>query len=261
MTNIFWSEFAILLAGALVGAAAVLPYAVKLLNVSSQGKPLKLSLPALLALSFVQSTILLAAAIGLGLLAAHAIGLGAPYLEAALRGTRAVGIGAMIRIATVLGILAGALLLVADLSFLPHWPQALRDRARLTTLWDNFLASFYGGIDEELFMRLFGLSGLAWLLSRIWHTQAGLPTGGVLWIANVCMAVVFGLGHLPALKNIAGEISRIMLVRALVLNGVVGLLCGWLYWSYGLEAAIIAHFSVDIVYHVGGTIVLRARGL
>jgi membrane protease YdiL (CAAX protease family) len=34
------------------------------------------------------------------------------------------------------------------------------------------------------------------------------------------------------------------------LNGLGGLAFGWLYWKRGLESAIMAHFSADIVLHV-----------
>jgi hypothetical protein len=32
-------------------------------------------------------------------------------------------------------------------------------------------------------------------------------------------------------------------------NGLVGVVFGWLYWRYGLLAAMIAHFSADVVLH------------
>jgi len=79
----------------------------------------------------------------------------------------------------------------------------------------------------------------------------------VFWISIILMAIIFAVGHLPALKNLLGSITHIMLIRTLVLNIPIGLLCGWLFWSYGIESAILAHFTADIVYHVGGTLVLR----
>jgi membrane protease YdiL (CAAX protease family) len=33
-------------------------------------------------------------------------------------------------------------------------------------------------------------------------------------------------------------------------NTLVGIACGWLYWQRGLIAAILAHFSIDLVLHV-----------
>jgi len=253
MMPLFWSEFGILFVAALVGGAAVLPYSIRLLKGS--GKPLKMSISKLVLLSFLQTVILSAIVIGVGLLAAHAVGLGAPYIEATLAGTApAQPIVFMLEMAISLGVLAGAALLIADLFFLPYWPEQIVETARKTTLWENFLASLYGGINEELLMRLFGFSVLVWLLLFVWH-----PNIAIFWIVNVVMAVVFGIGHLPALKSLAGNISRIMLARTLLLNAPVGLICGWLFWTYGIEAAIVAHFSADVVYHVFGTVVLRRK--
>jgi len=197
MTRFFWSEFAILLAAALLGGLAIIPCSVRLLA-SSQHKPLKFPLPTLLLLSFLQTAILSALAIGVGLSAAHAIGLGAPYIEAGLAGAGSKQAVVHILLPAIgLGVLGGAALLLLDLLFLRYWPPELVDFAQRTRLWANFFASFYGGINEEIFMRLFGFSVLAWLLSRVWHTPAGLPTDAVLWTANAIMAVLFGLGHLP----------------------------------------------------------------
>jgi membrane protease YdiL (CAAX protease family) len=41
-----------------------------------------------------------------------------------------------------------------------------------------------------------------------------------------------------------------VIVRALLLNGIGGIVFGWLYWKRGLLAAMLAHFSADVVLHV-----------
>jgi Type II CAAX prenyl endopeptidase Rce1-like len=204
----------------------------------AQGKSLKFSKPILLLFAVLQNAVIFGVAIWLGLLAAHHIGLGAPYLEAVLTGANIPQLTGLLA-ALVIGVIAGAILLIADLFFVPYWPQKLRDTALHTTFLENLLASFYGGIVEELLMRLFGFSALVWLLSSVWHTAAGGPTVVVLWITNIIMTILFGIGHLPALK--LGNMPRLMVVRSPVLNAPVGLVCGWLFWTYGIEAAIIAH--------------------
>ena len=124
-----------------------------------------------------------------------------------------------------------------------------------TTQWENFTASFYGGINEEIFMRLCGMSVVAWVLLKFWH----ISMLSVYWVANIIMAIIFALGHLPALKSALGEISGVMLFRTILLNTPIGLLCGFVFWQYGIEAAILTHFAADIVYHVGGTQFLRSK--
>ena len=258
VTRLYWPQFGILFAAALLGGLAILPYSLRLLNASGQSDAIKLPVPRLLLLSFLQTAVLSAIAIGVGLLAAQAMGLGAPYIEAALARNGSIkGIEQMLRPAIGLGVLGGVVILLMDLLFLPYWPSRLRDMARKTTTWENITASFYGGLNEEFLMRLFGLSVLLWLLSRIWHTPTGRPTNAVFWSANVMMAIVFGLGHLPAAYGLLGTVSPLMLARTLLLNAPIGLITGWLFWTYGIEAAVLAHFSTDIVYHVVGTLILR----
>jgi hypothetical protein len=246
---IFWIEFGVLFISALIGAAAVIPYSLRL----AHGKPLKFSKPVLVLLSLAQNAVIFAIAIGVGLLAAHIQGLGAPYIEALIAGASIPPLHGLM-VGMLLGLALGALLLIADLFFLPYWPQALRDVSLATTPAENLLASVYGGINEELLMRLFGLSGLIWLVSFVWHSSSA-----VFWTINVIITIVFGLGHLPALKATVGTMPRLMVVRSLLLNAPIGLACGWLFWTFGIEAAIVAHFFADIVYHVFGTFVLRRK--
>jgi membrane protease YdiL (CAAX protease family) len=72
----------------------------------------------------------------------------------------------------------------------------------------------------------------------------------VLWIAIVVIAVVFGLSHLPGTAAIGLPLDALVVTRAIILNSIAGVACGWLYWRRGLESAMLSHFSADIVLHV-----------
>lgn len=114
-------------------------------------------------------------------------------------------------------------------------------------LWQRLLVSLYGGINEEIYLRLFLMTLIVWLWLRIRKSPA--PSGLQMWTAIVAIGAVFGLGHLPMTAQFM-PITPVVIVRAIVLNGVLGVLYGWLYWRRGLESAMIAHFSTDIVLHV-----------
>ena len=58
--------------------------------------------------------------------------------------------------------------------------------------------------------------------------------------------MVFGLSHLPATAALT-TITSLVIFRAVLLNGIAGIIFGWLFWKKGLEAAIISHFVADIV--------------
>lgn len=61
-------------------------------------------------------------------------------------------------------------------------------------------------------------------------------------------ALVFGAGHLPAAASVRALTPGFVLM-VLTLNGIGGVIFGYLYKSRGLEAAIIAHFFADILLH------------
>jgi len=41
-------------------------------------------------------------------------------------------------------------------------------------------------------------------------------------------------------------LTPLVVVRAIILNGIGGVVFGWLFWKKGIESAIIAHFETDI---------------
>lgn len=243
------SEFFVLFGLGMFGTLAVIPYAFSLNR--DKMSQVKQPLPVLALVSFLQTALLMALAIGVGLLAAGAVDLGAPYIQAALAGEAVLNsILALLPLAVGVGVLSGALIVLLDrYVFGPHMPEALRAADVKTSAWKRFLASFYGGLGEEILMRLFLVTGFAWILGRFWQNGSGLPANGAYWAAITLAAVLFGLGHLPTTKAIT-PLTPLIIVRAVLLNGIAGIAFGWLYWQYGLVAAMIAHFCADIVLHL-----------
>jgi hypothetical protein len=245
------SEFFVLFGLGLFGTLAVIPYAFSLNRdkLSQVNKPL----PVLALVSVLQTALLMALAVGVGLLAAQAVGMGAPRIQAALAGRLEYGLmGTLLPLSVGLGVISGALIVLLDrYVFGPHLPEKLRTADITTSAWKRFLASFYGGFGEEILMRLFLVSGLVWILSRFWQDANGLPAYGAYWTAIFLISLVFGLGHLPTTKAIT-PLTPLIVARALLLNGIGGIAFGWLYWQYGLGAAMLAHFCADIVVHLVG---------
>jgi hypothetical protein len=263
MSAFSWPEFASLWGAAVIGIACVTPYILELtadaLN-KARGR-MRRPLWVLVLLQSAQSVVLMGVASGLGLLIAQHIGLGVPLLEGVLAGknvtAQALGILAP---ALILGIASSTVVLLLEVAvFWPRLPQAMRDSFPIPALWKRVLASFYGGIDEEILLRLFLLSLLAWLMGFVWHLPDGRPTLGALWLANIIAAVIFGLGHLPTTAALV-KLTPLLIGRAILLNGIVGVAAGYLFWRYGLEAAMLAHFTADIVLHgIGDSIAKTIR--
>jgi membrane protease YdiL (CAAX protease family) len=157
----------------------------------------------------------------------------------------------------LVGAAVGVVLVVVDaIFFLRHLPKAMHTFFEIP-VWKRLLAGIvYGGITEELLMRLFLLSLVAWLVGRWWKAAEGTPAPGAFWAAIIVVAVLFGLGHLPGTAAIV-PLTPLIVVRALVLNGVAGVAFGYLYWRQGLEAAMLGHMSAHLVMQVPGVMLLK----
>lgn len=236
----FRSRFLVLWLAGVAAVVLVLPYVVTLQRKLLESLPAPL--PLLLLASVLQSAMLLAIAVFVGLRAADAVGLRTPLTNAIaarsriretfgeLRPLSAAAIGATASFT----ILALELLLFRPL--VPEFTAAAAD-AGLSRA-EGFLASFYGGIGEEIITRLFLVSVIAWILR-----------GKAMWLAIVIAALIFAAGHLPAAAALSA-LTPALITRTIVLNLLPGIAFGWLFWRGGLEAAMLAHFSADIVLHV-----------
>ncbi|GAG18864.1 unnamed protein product, partial [marine sediment metagenome] len=116
-------------------------------------------------------------------------------------------------------------------------------------LWTRLLLSLYGGVAEELMMRLGLMTLLVWISWKVRAAPGGGPATLGVWTAIVVVNIIFGLGHLPMTARLMA-ITPLVVVRAVVLNSIAGIIFGWLYWQRGLEAAMVSHFSADVVLHV-----------
>lgn len=152
------------------------------------------------------------------------------------------------------GLAGGTLILLLDGALFSRWVampiSVLEDVSPIRALAAAFL---YGGITEELLLRLFLMTLLVWLLHFVWKDADGRPTTGTFWAANIIAAVIFGLAHLPVTVQFVA-ITPLVVARAVVLNGLVGVIFGWLYWRKGLETAMISHMSAHIVLTLIATI-------
>lgn len=232
LTDLDWRMMALWIIAGALGGVAIIPYALEL-QADRIGE-LPMSIPRMALLALVQGLVLMTVLVTLGTLAARTQGL-----------TLAAPVGRL-PLAVVAGIVAALLIVGLERGvFLPLLPDAFREAgAGHTALWKRFIASFYGGFTEEILMRLFLMSAIAFVLSRFWHQPLA-----VLWTANLVAALVFGVLHLPAVTAIA-PLSAIVVVRTVTLNMVGGVIFGALFLSYGFTAAVVAHFTADIMLHV-----------
>ncbi len=150
----------------------------------------------------------------------------------------------------VLGTVAGMAIGLTDHATRGLWQDgrgltpALTDNWRLASLT---VGIFYGGVVEEITMR-WGVMSLAVLL--IWKAFAkteARPSSTHVLVGLSFAALLFALGHLPALASSGAELTQALVFRTLFWNAMLGLLFGVLFARYDLESAIVAHAG----FHIG----------
>lgn len=242
-----WKLFFILFIASILSVVAILPYSLTL-----QGEALKtvnLPLPLLLLLSMIQSSLMFAVLIFFGLKLTKPTGLSLPILEGLVDNNKVkIKIKSIFTISAILGIGIGIVIILLDYLF-TNVGVDLEGQVSIP-IWQRFLASFYGGIGEEILLRLFMMTFIVWIFGKMKKTKDKIIRNNfIMWSSIIIASLLFGLGHLPA-TAVLTVLTPLVIFRALLLNGIGGIVFGWLYWKKGLEASMIAHFSADITLHV-----------
>lgn len=150
-------------------------------------------------------------------------------------------------IATVISVVGGLGLILPDILFFGKYSEAILNSYAVKPTIPYMLASvLYGGVIEEVMLRLFTMSLIALLLHKLLGKKKEKPTVGILIASNVIAALLFAAGHLPATAMLMG-ITPMILFRCFLLNGGFGLLFGFLYRKYGLRYAMLAHGGCHVV--------------
>src|SRR5258705_9110326 len=171
-TLINWKVFWILFAAAFLATILLLPYAMEVQSSAVDLTKLPIPPPLLITLQIAQNAILFAIAIFGGLFFAGRVGLGTPILDAITRGESVTDRArAILPLSIILGVVST--LVVLGLEFFYFQPAMMKELGNTAAAlnlqtshpaaWKGFLASFYGGIAEEILLRLFVMSFLVGL--------------------------------------------------------------------------------------------------
>jgi len=146
-------------------------------------------------------------------------------------------------------LLCGVILALDAWTFI-RWIPALHGYYAAAGTFDasTWIASIlYGGVIEEVMMRLFLMSLLAFLLWKLFFRRAETVPDGAIIAANVIAALLFAAGHLPATAATFGQLTPLLLLRCLLLNGAAGLVFGRFYRRCGIQYAMLSHALLHIV--------------
>lgn len=105
----------------------------------------------------------------------------------------------------------------------------------------------YGGVIEEVMLRLFFMSLLALIGWKLFCRKENAVPEKALVISNIIAAALFAAGHLPATIQIFGHLTPMLIFRCFLMNGAFGIVFGRLYRKYGIQYAMLAHMLTHII--------------
>ena len=147
----------------------------------------------------------------------------------------------------VISIVGGLALILPDIFFFGKYSEAIMNSYAVKPTIPYMIAMVtYGGVIEEVMLRLFMMSLVAFILHKLFDKKNDTASGSILILANIIAALLFAAGHLPTTFITIGN-SPMIIFRCFLLNGVFGLLFGWLYRKYGLRYAMIAHSGCHVI--------------
>jgi hypothetical protein len=246
-----WKLFLVLVLVCVPGVLVVVPGAIsgaeaKAGKQLSEGKEMPRR-EVVLAATLVQTFLFVAIAAAAGTALAPRVGFGAPFFEALVSGEPLwPALQPQLLPALGLGVAGTLILLAAYYGFFrrrldPETAHTIDELRNKLGIWGRVL---YGGVVEEVLMRWGLLTVLVWLGALL----VGEPSAGVMWAAMVLSGVLFGLGHGPSYVAAGARPTPLFFAAIIFLNLGVGTIFAWLYWQYGLAAAMISHALFHLVW-------------
>lgn len=201
-------------------------------------------------LNLISPTFLLSIAVLVGVSLAHKVGFSAPLAEAIAGNSTPKW--AAIQPQIVPGLIGGAIGGIWLSSWFSLWQSSLpiaflnqaEDISKNTPFFTRIL---YGGITEEIILRWGLMTFLVWIMWLALQKFQGAPETIYVILAIAISSFVFGLGHLPIAFALSSQITVLLVLYIVLGNSLFGIIAGYLYWSTGLESAIIAHMVTHTV--------------
>lgn len=103
-----------------------------------------------------------------------------------------------------------------------------------------------GGVTEEIIMRLFLMSLLVLIASKVMLMENKDIPEKVHIVVNVIVALLFAAGHLPSTMAMT-TLTPLIVLRCFLFNGGIGLAFGYLYRKFGIFYAMIAHGAAHLI--------------
>ncbi len=146
----------------------------------------------------------------------------------------------------IVSLIGGAAFILIDVLVFSNFHEVIQNSYEAKPTVEYIIASItYGGVIEEVMLRLFLMSLISFVIQKI--TKKEEMSIKILIIANVIATLLFAAGHLPGTFMMITPVTPMIIFRCFLMNGGFGLLFGRLYRKYGIHYAMLGHAGVHIV--------------
>ena len=202
--------------------------------------------PEMLALlGQLPNYIFLIIALVIGFFTAHKVGLKSVIMHPNAREKSKSEWIKGIKLAIILGSIAGVVIRGFDYLLFPLLPEGLKELIHPYNAIEFLAALLYGGIVEELLMRFGFMSLLVFIFWKLFDRKSAKPSNWVFILAIFVSALLFAIGHYSGTASVT-EMTAFIWFRMILLNGLPGFFFGWIYWKHNLELAMLAHMFAHI---------------
>ncbi|HWL24401.1 MAG TPA: CPBP family glutamic-type intramembrane protease [Ureibacillus sp.] len=207
---------------------------------------LTMPFPIIMIISAIQLAVVSFIISYIGIKLARKVGFTLPVLDSLMKKEKVQFNNSGVILAIVFGVITGFAIIGADRFYYQHKIEAIA-QANPEFSWLGLVAGvLYGGVFEELLMRLLFMSLVVWIFMKITRKNYETLNSIFFWLAIILAAALFAIGHFPATEAVFGELNTTLIIRSFLLNGLGGIFFGYLYWKKGLEYAILAHMFTHI---------------
>ncbi|MFP6730301.1 MAG: CPBP family intramembrane glutamic endopeptidase [Alphaproteobacteria bacterium] len=243
-----WRLFFLLSALALASAIPLIPVVVVQGEAGLIAEPLGWRITA--AAVLMGALLVYPAAVFVGLRIGGKLGLAAPLAEAWLAGRQPEDAAGRLSAGLALGAGFGLTGVIIALTQSGSTGEAEAASADIIPLWIGLAQAVSAGFGKEVLFRFGLMSLLAWFAWRVLPGRDGSPSAFGMWFAIAVAGLAFASVHSTP-DSQTTTFAALQAVRLLAGAGF-----GWLFWKRGLEAAICAHFTYDMVLFYGIVMVL-----
>ena len=184
-----------------------------------------------------------------GLIGGYCIALYLPdmYSQEMLQQMQAQGMTTEMLALTIITIIAALCLFPGDKLIFGPFNSWVNDQYNISPELPKIISGLLvGGVIEEVMMRLFFMSLLVLIISKLFYRHEKDIPVRVFAVANIISALLFAAGHLPGTAAMT-TLTPIVLFRCFLFNGGLGLCFGYLYRKYGIGYAMIAHGFAHLI--------------